>query len=323
MPGAAAGIERLASALGGKVPRGVLPDILQRMGPGMLAAVDQLRITLPPDLVAALAKPAALQNPMKIVIAGVKGRKPVAGLFDLMADGMTEAQLLETLKRIEHTTHRAELFSRWAVRNADKVPGIATVMKFRPTDAQQRIAAIFRDFGNDTARRIFDQLRKMDSARPPEGLSALLADLGAGADKAMGASLTLQYAAQKLDLSNIQAFEKVVVTAGGERRLYDLVAGGTSYEFKYWLTYGGDKVDAAMDEFRRDILIHAKDGFRNLRWVLSTDVLAYRVAVAERMMSTLDTSRAAVQKRGLDFAKVRAELDRALNSAQRWLIEFH
>ena len=327
MPGAAGGIERLAAALGGKVPRGVLPEIVQKLGPGLLTAVEQLRIAIPPELVAALAKPAAMANPMKIVIAGAKGAKGVkaaTGLFDLMAQAMTEAHLLETLKRIENTTVRGELFSRWAVaaRNAGKIPGIDTVKKFRTSDAQQRIAAIVRDFGDDGARRIFEQLQRMDAAKVSDGMSALVAELGAGFDKAMGASLTLQYAAQKLDPSMIQAFEKVAETAGGEKRLYDLVAGGTSYEFKYWLTYGGDKVDAAMGEFRRDILIHAKDGFTNLRWVFSTDVTAFRDAIAERMMSTLEASRSAVKDLNLNFDKVRADLDAALNSKQRWLLEF-
>lgn len=324
MPGAAAGMERIVAALKGKVHRTVLPEILQRMGPGLLAAVDQLGITIPPNLVAALSDTAAMANPMKIVIEGVKGSKKVKaveGLFDVLAKQMTEAQLLETLKRVEHTTHRGELFSRWAVRNADKVPGVDTIVKLRTADAQQRIAAIYRDFGNDTARRIFEELRKMDAAASPEGVSALIADVGAGFDKAMGASLTLQYATQKLSPGQIQAFEKVTMI-GTEKRLYDLVAGGRSYEFKYWLTYGGDKVESAMDEFRRDILIHARSGFENLRWVLSTDVAAYRDAIADRMMGTLEANRAAVQRLGLNFDKVRADLDRALNSPQRWLIEF-
>lgn len=322
-PDAVKGIERMTTAFAGKLKAGVFPGVVERLGSGLLAEIERFGLTFSADLAKEMGKKVGAADAVKILLKGVKGRKPTAGMLDQLAAAIgTEARLMEILKRVQNPTQRAELFSRWAVKNPTLVPGIASIQKLRPSDAQERIMAIYRDFDDKAARAVFEEIGKIDAAGPPNGLSSLIADLAGGPDKAMGASLTLHYAVQQLDPKKIEAFEEVFKAYDRAVRKYDMVAGGKYFEFKYWLGYGGKKVAAAADEFRRDILIHAKNGFQDLRWVFSKEVANYRDVIAGMMYDTLKANKQAVKELGLDFMTVARQLETAIDSPSNWLIRF-
>jgi hypothetical protein len=69
-------------------------------------------------------------------------------------------------------------------------------------------------------------------------------------------------------------------------------------------------------------LLHAHNGFADLRWIISKDVKAYHEVIAEMLYDTLERQKAAVEVAGHKFADVEASFLKAANPASGWLIDF-
>jgi hypothetical protein len=216
------------------------------------------------------------------------------------------------------------------VRNPGEIPGVAEVLKFLPksgtvADATRRLRGIYLTFGPDSSRNVLTAL-KWVAADGVKGMDALIADLAAGAEKAMGASLVLDFSVKRLRAGQITEFEHWVQDVAGKvRRRYDILAGATRYEVKYWTHFGGDALDAALDEFLRDVQFNAVSGFKNLRWIISGEMRPYRGAIAESFLETLVARRADIEKalpKVITFESVEQSLRRALDPSGGWLIDF-
>ena len=326
---AAASIDKIVASFAGKAKGGVLPGVIERLGVGLLEAMERQGITLSADLLKKAATKTGATDAVRVLMEGVaatRSAKAVEGLFDQLVKkmGSNEKLLMDVLSRITHKTNRAEVFARWAVANPTIIPGIEEVLKLRPNDAQLRIMRIYRDFKDPAARAIFEEIAWIEKAASPEGLDLLIADLGGGFEKAMGASLILDFASKKVTLSSIKGFEQIEENGAGVARQYDLVAGDVFYEFKYWQGYGGKSVEAAAEEFVRDALLHAPTGFKNLRWVFSNDVKPYLPVIAERLLDELGTAKsvAMLEKAGLEVEDVKQAFLEAAKPPGGWLFDF-
>ena len=117
-----------------------------------------------------------------------------------------------------------------------------------------------------------------DSYIGAPGLKSIVGNLFANEPRnELGALLALRVAADqglaaRLAVGSGSGFEQVIAASGVERRmdlrLHDPAApsalGGTSWEIKNWylgLPQSNSTLEAFMDEFRRDVLIHASTNF--------------------------------------------------------------
>jgi hypothetical protein len=326
---AARSIDTLVASFGKRIKPNVLPGIFERLGPGMLEALERRGITLGDDVIAAAARESNPTRAAQVLLLGgeaLRGKPAIGGAIDALVLTLeSEDALKKVLDGVGRSALGSEIFSRWAVKNPQAIAGVEELIKLRP-DAQARIASIHLMFRERTARTLLEEIGWLhkavvaDRGVPPDGLNALVADLGAGPAKAMGASLVIDFASKQAPTS-IAAFEQTVTGLNVVRK-YDLVAGGKYYEFKYWLGFGGEPVAAAADEFARDVMLHAHNGFADLRWVISTNAQPYAQAIGEMFHDTLLSRRAALEAAGHDFAQVEASLAQALSPSGGWLLSF-
>jgi hypothetical protein len=82
-----------------------------------------------------------------------------------------------------------------------------------------------------------------------------------------------------------------------------------------WDDWEREWLDAAMDEFIRDVFLHADTGFENLRWVISKNVEGYRDAIADLMLDAVRRSKDVITEAGMDYAKIERDLQAALRGA--------
>src|SRR5262249_6567381 len=143
-------------------------------------------------------------------------------------------------------------------------------------------------------------------------LDRVVAELAAGGTKAMGASLTLTFAARRI--SSLEGFEKAV-DGYGVTRVYDLAADGRLYEFKYWRGFGGAPAPAPAAECARDVLLHAQQNFGRLRWVIARDATGSLPAIESMMRGVLSRAdvRRALAAQGISVADATARLTDALD----------
>jgi len=312
--------------IGGKLlAKGVsgerLGQLFYDMGGGLVENVGRLGIEVSDDLAKAVA---GRRGAVDLLLRGRGGRYPVTGLLDEMATKLGKVSDLErALPNIRSGRYQAELFARWAVQHPQLTEGIDAIVALRPADAQEKIKGIFQAVGGDikVARDFFSTIGQVyKESGTGVGLERMIAELGAGAEKTMGASLTMSFAIRRLG-GKIAGFE-VSVAREGVERVYDLVApNGLHYEFKFWTTFGGTPAAAAADEFARDVILHAATNFKQLKWVISQDAAGHLPAIESMMRGVLSRPkvREALVRQGLTADGVLAELEGAL---AKGLIEF-
>ncbi len=309
-------INQIGLRLASELKRAHLPGILENLGGGILETAGRTGITLSDDLVKEIARQTTAYKATKVLLEGFARRGTrVEGILDQLAKNITKVtDLQQALRVIEFPVHQANLFSRFAMQNPTLIEGISAISRLRPADAQAKIASIYRAFGTNyqTALNVFKSIGDIERLTPAaKGLDRMVGELAAGAEKTMGASLTLTYAVRQLG-GKIAGFEETVAKLG-YRRDYDLAANGIFYEFKYWLGFGGRPAAAAADEFARDVIIHAKDGFTNLRWVVSSESAANRTAIESMMRGVVARPyvQAALRAQGLTWREALKRLEAA------------
>lgn len=335
-PETAKAMDRVLTALAAaKVRPHIVPSIVERLGGGVLEALEKQGVALPAELLAGAARKADPRHAALVLLDGIGKTDKAAGVQGLIgriAGTVGSADTLAKLvARIEHPALQADLFARWAVRNPSEIPGVAEVMKFLPkggtvADATRRLRGIHIAFGPESARNVLAGLKWVAADGPVPGIDALIADLAAGAEKAMGASLVLDFCVKHLKAGQVTEFEHWVRNAADTvRRRYDILAGATRYEVKYWTHFGGDALDAALGEFVRDVQFNAATDFKNLRWIISGEMRPFRGAIAEAFLETLVARRAEIENalpKVITFEAVEQSLRRALDPRAGWLIDF-
>ena len=316
------GMNEIGGKLLGKGVSGErLGQLFYDMGGGLVENVGRLGIEVSEDLAKAVA---GKRGAVDLLLRGRGGRYPVTGLLDEMATKLGKVSDLErALPNISSGRYQAELFARWAVQHPQLTEGIDAIVALRPADAQAKIKGIFQAVGGDikVARDFFSTIGQVyKESGTGVGLERMIAELGAGAEKTMGASLTMSFAIRRLG-GKMAGFE-VSVAREGVERVYDLVApGGLHYEFKFWTTFGGTPAAAAADEFARDVILHGATNFKQLKWVISQDAAGHLPAIESMMRGVLARPkvREALLRQGLTVDGVLAELEGAL---AKGLIEF-
>jgi hypothetical protein len=323
--GAAAGIERLASQLGANASARLLPAMVQRLGGGVLDAVSSSGATLSAQLVAKVAAEASSVRAIEVLLNGFKIRNGprVLGLLDEIASGLPNLTSAEAaLAKIELPSLRGEVFARWALKSPAQVraispklaDGVEAIAALRPATARKHIADLYRAFGGEQ-KVVYDFLETighLHKTQPGAGnLDRIVAELAAGGSKTMGASLTLSFAAKRVNV--ISGFEQPVSTSLGGR-VYDLLADNKMFEFKYWRGFGGKSARAAASEFARDVVLHVSSSFNGLRWVVSRDALSALPAIESMMRGVLTRRevRAELTKLGISVAEANKRLAAAL-----------
>jgi hypothetical protein len=329
---AAKAINQIADQLRAVLPRNHLPAMLDGVGGGLLEAAGSAGVTLSEDLVKQIARQATAGKATRVLLEGfTRGAKRVPGLLDEVAGRLTSVSSAErALRRLETPALQGKLFARWALAHPDVLKrtapdlaeGIALIQRTHGEDALAKISGIYRAFAasHQTAVKVFESLAKAENRYGTNiNLGRLVSELAAGAEKSMGASLTLNYITAR-ELGAVTGLEHEVANFG-VKRVYDLAAGGISYEFKFWLGFGGRPAAAAADEFARDVVLHAATGFSQLQWVISKNAGTTLPAIESMMRGVLARPwvQAALQKQGISLREARARLDAAL---QKGLVEF-
>jgi hypothetical protein len=332
-----------------------IPGVLNRVGGRLLGKVEELGVRIDPDLFRAATKETIVQSKKKvkypnrpdigakaqIILNGSKTPK-VTGLLELLAAKLDTAKDLQTaLAKVDLPRTGGDLYAHWILRQAKQLKagepysvakaelfGIAAIAKVRPKDAQDVIARIHLGF--DVPENVLKTLGEVTHLRGnPEGMSAIIGDLAASGDKAAGALFVLDFARNSghKAISHIERVVEDTVRRGLGRKIpvrkYDLVADGIHYEMKYWSEWTGRKVDSAVDEFMRDIVQHAGNGFANLRWVFNDKMKAFKPQIIDSMLGAFKNRwvRASLQKKDVkDVAKVIAELKKKLWATDGFLI---
>ncbi len=325
--GAVAGVEHLAAQLGAAASKRLMPALAERLGAGVLDAAGSLRVTLGKDLLKAVALEGGEGEAAQILLYGFKprGAARIPGLFDEIAGRLPSGTAAEAaIAKIEVPSLRGELFARWALKNPGQLraispevaDGVEALARLRPAQAQDQISRLFRAFDGDQAV-VNDFLKSVGQIDKTHGgrvnVDRIVAELAAGGPKAMGASLTVSYAARRA--GSIEGFEHVV-TDYGVRRQYDLAADGLLYEFKYWRGFGGHSARQAADEFARDVILHAREGFGRLRWVVAKNATGTVPAIESMMRGVLSRRgvREALALQGISVAEATKRLQAALKA---------
>lgn len=323
-PEAALAINDIGGRLVGVGARNyVVSYVLSYVSGGVLKVVGTAGATVSDDLLRQAGRQISGNRAARVLMEGFTSRSGarIAGLLDIAAGRLPRLTDLElTLTNIGSPAQKAGLFARWALQNPTLVAGVETISRARGAAAEQAIEGIYRAYAGNhaAAMAVFQSLQRLEAIYPGvRNLSPLIADLAAGAEKTMGASLVLDFVTRRA-VGTIQAFEEQVSIAGRLRK-YDLVADGVEYEFKYWLGFGRNPVAAAMDEFARDVIRHCGSNFENLRWILSSNAMEWAPAIRSMMTGVLSRPSvlAALKAQGISFP----EAVRRLNEAH-WLIEF-
>ena len=325
--GAVAGVEHLAAQLGVAASKRLMPALVDRLGAGVLDAAGSLKVTLSNDLLKAVALEGSESEAAQLLLYGFKPRRAarIPGLFDEIAGRLPSGTAAEAaIAKIEVPSLRGELFARWALRNPGQLraispevaDGVEALARLRPTQAQDQISRLFRAFDGDQAvvndfLKSVGQIDKVHGGRV--NVDRIVAELAAGGAKSMGASLTLSFAARRA--GSIEEFEHVV-TDYGVRRQYDLAADGLLYEFKYWRGFGGQSARQAADEFARDVILHARENFGRLRWVVAKNATGTVPAIESMMRGVLSrpSVRKALELQGISVAEATKRLQAALKA---------
>ncbi|GEM_PF-4642501 len=331
---AAQGINQLAAQLGPSLARvSDLPAVLNRVSRGLYETVARENITLSEELLARVARQSTASRAANVLLEGFeRGGQHIPGLLDEVAARITTLPAAERVLQATGTVGlRGNLFARWALANPaalravspDLADGIAAISRLHGPDAAAKISGIYRAFSSshEAALNVFKALGQAERVYGANiHLERLISGLAAGESTTMGASLTLNYVTVR-NVGAITAFEHPVSVAG-RSRVYDLYAGGISYEFKYWLGFGGAPAEAAADEFARDVVLHAETSFSQLRWVISRDALSSQPAIESMMRGVLSRPwvRTALQSKGITAEEALARLERALREGH--LLEF-
>ena len=325
--GAVAGVEHLAAQLGAAASKRLMPALADRLGAGVLDAAGSLKVTLSNDLLKAVALEGSESGAAHLLLYGFKPRRAarIPGLFDEIAGRLPSGTAAEAaIAKIEVPSLRGELFARWALRSPGQLraispevaDGVEALARLRPTQAQDQISRLFRAFDGDQAvvndfLKSVGQIDKVHGGRV--NVDRIVAELAAGGAKSMGASLTLSFAARRA--GSIEEFEHVV-TDYGVRRQYDLAADGLLYEFKYWRGFGGHSARQAADEFARDVILHARENFGRLRWVVAKNATGTVPAIESMMRGVLSrpSVRKALELQGISVAEATKRLQAALKA---------
>jgi hypothetical protein len=147
--------------------------------------------------------------------------------------------------------------------------GIESILKLRASDGVAKVRQILDVFKGNPVNVIDDIFKTIKQVEGAKGVTHLIADMAAGETKTQGVLHVLNYVTRRLKGGgkSAEAFEHVI----GNRK-YDLLAGGKKFEFKDWTHIAKEAADQAKDEFVRDILLHADQGFDSLRWVFNPKV---------------------------------------------------
>lgn len=340
---AAKGINRLtADLLAAKLNPSDLAGVLEKFGKGTLEQAERSGIRLSKELLDHVASLKGKTNFAKldafktarILLEGFSAKgKTAAGLLDLIAEKIPSAQALrQTLDRIDSVEQQSALFSRWAMRNENVIQGITALKKIRPQDAREKVAGIYKNFGYQSGLSLLEEIGKLETkSASPKGLDRLAAELAStGADKAKGASLTLDYAVKTYPVK-VTAFEGVMKGKGisegvlkNIERHYDLIAGEISHEMKYWSSFEGKKLAQAADEFKRDFMLHFETSFRSLKWVFSKNIESNKTAIRYWMEDILlqpDIKKFLTAKK-IDPAEASRRLLTALDPKSGWMLQF-
>ena len=232
----------------------------------------------------------------------IRGGARVPGLLDEIAGRLPSGTAAEAaIAKIEVPSLRGELFARWALKSPGQLraispevaDGVEALARLRPGQAQDQISGLFMAFAGEQ-KVVNDFLKTVGQLDKAHGgsvnLDRIVAELAAGGPNAMGASLTVTYAARRV--SSVEGFEKAV-DGYGVKRVYDLAADGRLYEFKYWRGFGGHPASQAANEFARDVILHAHDNFGRLRWVIAKNATGTVPAIESMMRGVLSRARRA------------------------------
>lgn len=161
---------------------------------------------------------------------------------------------------------------------------------FRYTSSQGQATGQVRDFLHEMG-----QLNRQAGGAGMPGMGKVLTSVAAGNTTTQGATLQLRLA-NRLRVNNKlkpdSIFEKEIAVPNTKRRReYDLVNGGVHYEVKLWTNANSPGIGSYlrkytkkkfrqtkgkrfnMSQFEKDILIHAKDGYKNFKLVIDDSIL--------------------------------------------------
>jgi hypothetical protein len=324
-PAAVAGVEDVAAQLGAVASKRLMPRLVERLGTGLFEAAGSVGVKLSDDLLKRVASRASDIEAANILQYGFKlrGGARIAGLLDEIAGRLQSGTAAEAaIAKIEVPSLRGELFATWALKSTGQLraispevaDGVEALARLRPGEAQAQISGLFRTFAGDQAvvNDFLKTIGQLDKAYGSSiNLDRIVAELAAGGPKAMGATLTLSYAARRV--SSVQGFERVF-EAYGVKRVYDLAADNRFYEFKYWRGFGGQPAAQAANEFARDVILNAYDNFGRLRWVVAKDATGAVPAIESMMRGVLSRPdvRRALAAQGISVAEAASRLDAAL-----------
>jgi hypothetical protein len=322
---AARAIDTLAAQLAPALARNQLPAILEQLGGGLLETIGRAGVQLRPELLQRITRMSPYRA-TSTLLGGVTSRGTrIPGLLDDLAQRLTTVTEAErAIRAIEFPGLGAELFARWATTNLEALrrfnptvaEGIEAIQRVRPSDAIGKIAAIHRELGgHQVALDVFESLavvQRRYGAVP--GFDRLVAGLAAGGNTTRG-SLFILHVTSRRNIGTITGFEVAQEVAGLARnRVYDVVTNRISWEFKYWLGFGGRPATAAADEFARDVVLHAASGFRNLRWAISREAATQLPAIESMMRGVLSRKEVRLALRGqrISAAEAMRRLEAAL-----------
>jgi hypothetical protein len=308
-------------------------SLLRSTSPELLAMLGRSGTPLSDELlheVARLAQRGQVTRASETLLRGFTPARTsarVPGIIDVVAGQISSAaSLSNVLRAVEIPAQRAALFARWAVANPAAIDGIEAIMRLRPKDYERIIEQLQRAFGTSQTGTI-SVLRAIGAADRAYGagirLERLIGELAGGAEKSMGASLTLSFITRRA-VGKITAFEHSVAVPGFGQRVYDLTADSIDYEFKFWLGFGGRPAEQASSEFARDVVLHAGTGFRNLRWVISRDAIRHLPAIESMMRGVISrpSVRAALHAQGITAEQALQRLEGTLAESDRLIVLF-
>ncbi|CAB5150628.1 hypothetical protein D3OALGA1CA_4398 [Olavius algarvensis associated proteobacterium Delta 3] len=304
-----------------KLKTSQLPEIVYNIGSGLLETMGRMGLHLSDDLVRAATRKLTPFQKRKVILEGAKTKAGhIKGLLDNIAAGTRSKKGLElVLKRLDYSAHQAGIFAKWALLNPKLLEGATTILRHRPKDAQQIIAKIYQAFPGNGAGIMKSLAQAENMYGKNINFGRLIGELGAGGEKAMGSSFVLEFIVKR-NLGTITSFEHSVKVGKGTR-VYDILANGISYEFKFWLGFGGKPARSAANQFAKGVILHAGTHFKNLRWVIAHQSQTNLIAIESMMRGVLARPwvRTALKRQGISPKEALKRLEIALDSG---LIQF-
>lgn len=335
---AATAIELLVTRLAPAFPAKnsyFIAKILTYMGGGVLKTAGSTGLNLSAELITLAARQRTPYAAAKMLLQGYRREVTyLPGLLETMAANLkTVTSAEKALASIEFASLRGDLFAQWALANPSLLnsispnlaEGIALISKIGSAQAQSRISRIYSAVGGSQkeALDIFSALGQVKNMyKVEQELAPLISELAAGAEKTQGASFTLSYLSlRKVGAISATEFPVTIKALNNAARKYDLVAGGTFYEFKNWTGFGGPPALQAASEFTRDLVEHVGTNFSQLRWVISRNAEGSRTAIESMMRNVLTRPevRKALAAQKITLEEATARLENALRGN---LLEF-